>query len=315
MVEDSTGRHRDPYREITEHIVRAIEAGAPRFEMPWHTASLVNGRPRNAKTNEVYRGINTVSLWATAHVQGYSSPFWATYRQWQELGAQIRVGEKASIAARCSEYHRYAHSERTGKDELTNVTVTDALSLFNAEQVDGWEPTAATPRDLGQVLGNVETFVQLIGAKVFEGTQACYYWQPDYIEMPQRPCVVGLESLRAIERYYATLLHVVAHWTGHPTRLSRFLTGRFGAEASAMEELVAELGGAFLCADHRLANTPRSDHERYLSSWLTVLKRDPKAIFTAAGKASELTGYLEGVARRAGEERAREWAEWTGAAE
>jgi len=113
--------------------------------------------------------------------------------------------------------------------------------------------------------------------------------------MPDRELFVATSTSHATENYYATLLHELTHWSGHASRLKRDLINRFGDDAYAMEELVAELGAAFLCADLCITNTPRLDHAAYVSSWLKVLRDDTRAIFTAAAKASAAVDYLTGL--------------------
>lgn len=121
----------------------------------------------------------------------------------------------------------------------------------------------------------------------------------DDILLPDRTRFIGSESMSAGEAFYATAMHELTHWTGHASRCDRDLGNRFGSPAYAKEELVAELGAAFICADHRITLELRPDHARYIDSWLKVLKSDKKAIFTAASKAQQAVNYLEEVVRRA----------------
>jgi antirestriction protein ArdC len=150
------------------------------------------------------------------------------------------------------------------------------------------------------VIEQAEAFTAAAGADVrYGGDRAYYRRSDDHVQMPERERFTGSATSTPTETYYATLLHELTHWTGHESRLDRDLSGRFGNEAYAMEELVAELGAAFLCADLSITNTPRPDHAAYIANWLEVLKRDKRAIFTAARKAAQATDYLAGLQPKA----------------
>jgi antirestriction protein ArdC len=139
----------------------------------------------------------------------------------------------------------------------------------------------------------VDAFIAATGAVIRHGGgRACYIPATDEIRMPERAAFTGSATSSAEESYYATLLHELTHWTGPVHRCGRDLSGRFGSDAYAMEELIAELGSAFLCGELGIAAVPRSDHAQYLAHWLAVLKADKRAIFTAASKASEAIGFL-----------------------
>jgi antirestriction protein ArdC len=142
-------------------------------------------------------------------------------------------------------------------------------------------------------LPDVDGFVARTGAAIVHGgNRACFVPKLDEIHMPPRELFTGSATSSATEAYYSTLLHELVHWTGPAHRCDRDLSGRFGTEAYAMEELVGELGAAFLCAELRIAVEPRADHAQYLAHWLNVLKADKRAIFTAASKAGEAVAFL-----------------------
>jgi antirestriction protein ArdC len=165
--------------------------------------------------------------------------------------------------------------------------------VFNADQIEGWR--APEERRLGLV-GAIETAEQFVANTKAEirhgGDRAFYRQKDDFIQVPDMDLFTGTPTSSPTESYYAVLLHELTHWTGHKRRLDRDLTGRFGDESYAMEELVAELGAAFLCADLGISNGPRDDHAAYVANWLKVLKNDKKAIFTAASKAGQAADYL-----------------------
>lgn len=276
------------YQTLTDQIVAAIEAGAPRFEMPWHRGQ---PRPVNVASGNRYRGINVLALWVAQEARGYASGTWGTYRQWQAQGAQVRKGERASTVVFYKDVERDAEEDG---EQPRRAFVAVASGVFNAEQVSGHTPPeTGTPPDPVQVLAQVEAFVSATGARVeTRGQDACYSPHQDRILMPSRPLFTGSATSSPTEAYYSTLLHELTHWTGHPDRLNRQLKNRFGTEAYAMEELVAELGAAFLCADLAVSLVPRPDHAAYIQGWLTVLKRDTRALFTAASQASAACDHL-----------------------
>lgn len=287
----------DVYQRITDQIVAAIEAGAGEWKMPWHYDQANAARPVNVVSGKPYRGVNVLALWATAQVLGYSSPQWATYKQWQEKGAQVRKGEKSSLVV-FWKVSDFGNDEETQPDQAEDESspsgrraiLARGYSVFNADQVDGYTAPALPALPVIARIEHAERFFAHIGVEVKHGGGRAYY-QPttDHIQMPP------FEVFRDAVAYYAVLGHETMHWTGAKSRLDRDLKQRFGTEAYAAEELVAELGAAFLCADLALANAPRPDHAAYVARWLRVLKGDPRALFTAAAKAQQAADYLHGL--------------------
>lgn len=281
----------DIHQHLTDRIVAAIEAGAGHWQMPWHRGSA--GRaPVNIASDNKYRGVNVLGLWVEAQVNGYASHLWGTYRQWAEKGGSVRKGQKASYVVFYKEIE--VESAEEGEDERKSRLFARATPVFNADQVDGLNeaPVAAPVTELQ----DVDAFIARTGANIVHGgNRACYMPKLDEIHMPPRELFTGSATSTATEAYYSTLLHELTHWTGPAHRCDRDLSGRFGTEAYAMEELVAELGAAFLCAELGIAVEPRADHAQYLAHWLKVLKADKRAIFTAASKAGEATAFLGAV--------------------
>lgn len=288
---------RDVYTQVTDTIISAIEAGAGQWDMPWHRHGVTHTRPMNALTGKRYRGVNVLALWAAAEARGFTTGLWGTYRQWQEKGAQVRKGEKSSLVVFFKELAVDETNPETGETERGRRLIAKASYVFNANQVDGFAlPEPQAPANPAEVLAQVEAYVAATGARVtFGGGGAFYRPLTDTIHIPDRTRFVGSATSSATECLYSTLLHELTHWTGIKTRCDREFGKRFGDDAYAMEELVAELGAAFLCADLGIANTPRPDHAAYISHWLTVLKADKKAIFTAASKAAQAVDYLDGL--------------------
>lgn len=252
-------------------------------------------RPVNITSKKPYNGVNIVSLWVSAQANEYPSNIWGTYRQWQQSGCQVRKGEKSSLVVFYKTIDVEQTSEATGAIEQSEGMFARASWVFNAAQVDGFEIAEEQLPDeaLFDPLERAEAFATSTGAVIEEGgDQACYIPAIDIIRMPERRRFVGTETVSAGEAFYSTLCHELVHWSGAKKRLDRDLSGRFGCESYAIEELVAELGSAFLCGDLGIAPEPRTDHSCYIKNWLSVLKSDKKAIFTSASKASEAANWL-----------------------
>lgn len=280
----------DIHQHITNQIVAAVEKGAGEFRLPWHTGGAILS-PKNVESKKPYRGVNIVALWAASEQRGFSSGIWGTYRQWAQAGAQVRKGEKSSYVVFYKEIQ--VGDDAAGEsDESGRRLFARATPVFAAEQVDGYDlPVIANPTPM-QPIAAAEAFVAATGATVNHGGSRAYYRSStDSIQLPPREAFVGTKTSTAPEAYYSTLLHELTHWTSHEQRCNRQLGKRFGDDAYAMEELVAELGAAFLCSEIGITAEPRIDHAQYLASWLTVLKADKRAIFTAASKASEAVAF------------------------
>lgn len=264
--------------------------------MPWHFA---DGRllPRNAASRHAYRGVNILSLWAAQIMRSYSSNLWASYRQWQSNGAQVRRGEAGTSIIYYGDYEREETND-LGETVRKKFLVARSSIVFNADQVDGFARDSELPVDRTVVHDQAERFIVGTGARVIDGIgHACYYPLTDTISIPARIWFLGTATSNPTEAYYSTLFHELTHWTGAGHRLNRHLSTRFASDAYAMEELTAELGAAFLSAHLEIANEPRLDHAAYVQSWLTVLKSDKKAIFVAAAKASLAVDYLSELQR------------------
>ena len=279
----------DVYRAVTDKIVAAIEAGAGEFVMPWHGSGIA--KPQNAVTRMDYHGINVIALWAQAHAAGYGSGYWASYKQWQSVGAQVVKGAKGAIVV----FFKEIELERQDDEaEPSTRLFARASRVFNAAQVAGWTPAEERDRPpTAQILKEVEEFI--VGTRAIiedRGSCACYRIDTDTIEMPAIERFVGSPTCSATEAYNATLLHEIVHWSGAAHRLDRGFKGERTREWLAAEELVAEIGAAFLCADLSVTNEPRPDHAAYVASWLKLLKDDPRAIFAAARLANQAASYL-----------------------
>jgi antirestriction protein ArdC len=294
-MDDIVLSKRDTHQTITEKIVAAIEAGVGDYRMPWHRRGASTSRPVNASTGKAYQGANVIALWADASLRHFNSGFWGTYRQWHALGAQVRKGARGStIVFYKAVEEPVQDGEGSESREVSKARLVARTSwVFNSEQVEGWTPPTVTKPNEVEMREHAEAFIAATRADIrFGGDGAFYSALGDYIGLPHPEQFVATDTSSATECFYSVNLHELIHWTGAAHRLSRLLRGRFGDDAYAMEELIAEFGAAFLCADLHVANEPRLDHACYVSSWLKVLNRDRNALFTAANKANAAIGYL-----------------------
>jgi antirestriction protein ArdC len=317
------------YQSVTSQIIELIETSqASGRELPWHRAGADIFLPVNATTGSRYQGINVVSLWASAEINRFTTGTWATYKQWQSIGAQVRKGETSTLGVFYKKYVPNRKSEpaaaekQSGRfenrgdensgrgdsgdsdpgEEPRPRWFARAFRVFNADQVDGYEPAELPEESLVERIARAETLVETTGATIGHGGGRAYYNPSgDYIQMPGVLRFRDTETSTATEGYYATLFHELTHWSGHKRRCDRDLTGRFGGASYAMEELVAELGAAFLCAELGISAQPREDHAGYIAHWLEVMREDAAAIFTAAAKASEAARYLNADEVHAGD--------------
>jgi antirestriction protein ArdC len=274
-----------------------MERGEARWQMPWHRTGTDITRPRNVATKNPYHGINVPALWAAASEKGYTSGWWGSYKQWLQVGGQVRRGEKASPIVFWKKIQKTLEDQATGETRTETFPIARPWSLFNAEQQDGWtEPEPPKPESPAEVIEHVRRFIANTLAEIRSGGERAYYnVAGDYIQMPPIERFLGTETSTPTEAFHSTTLHELTHWSGSEKRLNRDFSGRFGSETYSFEELVAELGSAFLCSDLRISDVPRDDHARYLRSWIKVLRDDKKAIFTAASQATKAAEFLHSL--------------------
>ena len=284
-----------------------MEKGAGTFQMPWHSSL---GNPINALTGAKYRGINILSLEISRVSRGFSSRYWATFNQWDKLKARIKGGSKSSLVAfykpiTLTDSQNEIEGEFESEEKLENgqkrLMYLRYSDVFNSEQVEGWIPPAVS-HDLFDVsrelfkLEEVDSFISSTGADIREGGSRAFYSSVhDFIGIPPACVFTDTAHRSAQEGYYGTLLHELIHWTSREFRCNRSLKGRFGSRNYAEEELVAELGSAFLCSKLGVSVEVRQDHAQYLEHWLKVLQSDNRAIFEASTQASKAVDFLEGL--------------------
>ncbi|MGF1620894.1 MAG: ArdC family protein [Rhodomicrobiaceae bacterium] len=288
----------DLYAHVTDTIVAAIEAGATDFSLPWQRTGIGNMLPVNAATGAAYNGVNILSLWATAMNSGYDRGVWATYRQWASLGAQVRKGARGACVIFYKEYSAEPDPDDDADDGKRRVA--KASWVFNAAQVEGYALPDLPDRPPIERRVMAEVLVEKNGADIRHGGDQAYYVpSADYIQMPDERLFAAEDEAQRTEDYYAVLFHELTHWAGAKYRLDREMHKRFGDRAYAMEELVAELGAAFLCGELGITPAPRPDHAGYIAGWLEAMKADKRAIFTAAARAGEAASFLNRVLKRA----------------
>lgn len=238
--------------------------------------------------------MNVLLPWSEADAKGYNAPIWLTYKQPTALGAQVRKGAHGALVVYADRLTKTETNEQ-GQESEREIPFLKGYTVFNVEQVDGL-PThfyakAQAPQPVARI-EQAEKFFAATGASIRHGGNRAYYAPAlDHVQMPPR------ESFKVAESYCATLTHELMHWTSHPSRLARELGKRFGDNAYAAEELIAEMGAAFLCADLGITPETRTDHAEYLAHWLHVLKADNRAIFAAAAQARRAADFLHTLGR------------------
>jgi len=275
---------RDLYQEITDKIITSLEQGVRPWKCPWDQSRYggFEGIPYNLKTGFSYRGINIPILWATQQEKGYQANAWISYKQAEQMGGNVIRGEKATTVV----YWNFLDKEEDGKHK--RIPFLKWYNVFNLDQCEGIDLTPPVKREqTWEDIQRIEDIIQASKADLrFEsvGIKACYSPTFDFISMPKK------ERFKTSGDYYCTLFHEMTHWTGHHSRLDRDFKGRFGDESYAFEELIAEMGSAFLFADLGLEG--QVQHDAYIASWLRVLKNDKKAIFKAATEASKAHQFI-----------------------
>jgi antirestriction protein ArdC len=286
----------DVYSRVTARIVADLEAGTRPWMKPWSTTHTAGRITRPLRSNGTpYRGMNVLLLWSEALAKGYTAPTWMTYRQASKLGAQVRKGEQGSLVVYANQITR-SETDDQGEEHEHSISFMKGYTVFNVAQIEGlpgsYHSLAADPLSPPARIAVAERFAAATAADIRHGGDRAFYAPPhDFVQMPP------FEAFPEAERYYGVLLHELTHWTGHSSRLDRHFDDgrRFGSAGYAFEELIAELGAAFVCADLGVTPEVREDHAAYLASWLEVLKQDKRAIFTAASQAQRAADHLIGL--------------------
>jgi antirestriction protein ArdC len=286
-----TGDRNNLYDEVTAKIVAEMEAGRFPWVQPWGRSGAAGpGLPRNALTGRSYSGVNVLILWGAVIADSWPSQSWLTFKQALEAGGAVRKGERGTTVVYADRFTPEAEKERARQsgDEAKAVPFLKRFTVFNVAQCEGLRPgLAADPAPLPerQIVPVAEAVIAASGIDFrIGGDRAFYVPSHDFVAVPPQPAF--FEQIN----YYRTCLHELTHATGHPSRLARNLTNSFGSKDYAREELIAEMGSAFLCA--ALGIEPTVRHADYLASWLEVLREDNRAIFRAASAACRAADWL-----------------------
>ncbi|PKP96506.1 MAG: antirestriction protein [Alphaproteobacteria bacterium HGW-Alphaproteobacteria-13] len=273
----------DIYQAVTDDILAMLEAGTKPWVKPWSGGPTIPLRHNGV----AYRGINVLSLWASAMRQGFASPYWLTFKQALELGGNVRKGSKGTTVV----YANKLVVKDSETDDERAIPFLKRYTVFNADQVEGLDGKYPAP---APIITNPETrdvelelmFSRIDATVRIGGSQAYYHTRDDYIQMP------AFEAFHSADDYYATLAHEAVHHAGHESRLNRKTLISTSRADYARDELVAELGASFIGAIVGFKVEEREDHAAYIEHWLTALRNDKRAIFEAAREAQNAADYL-----------------------
>lgn len=283
----------DTYQRITDTIVEALEAGTRPWMKPWSAKNIGGSFPRPVRsTGEPYRGINVLLLWIASAANDFQFDRFMTYKQAQELGGQVRKGEKGTTICKYGTVTRSVDNGR-GEDEDREIPYLKGYTVFNVSQIEGLAADyyhAPEPLPEEQRIASAERFIANTGAIIrHEGDKAAYFPALDLIRMPPFRAFDNPES------YYSTLFHETAHWSGSKSRLDRIRSTDMRSKDYGFEELVVEMAACFLCSDLGITADVRPESASYIASWLKNLKQDKRLIFKAASKAQAAADYLHSL--------------------
>lgn len=268
--------------EIIESLIRQIESGSPPWQCGWEKSG--SGLPINAATNREYTGINVLNFWCEQATFGYSTGQWIGFEQAKSQGGHIRKGEKAHAGVRVNVIKK---KDSEGIETGDILKLPAPFLVWNLDQCEGLDHLRpATSKHEWQPIDRAESLMIGSGAVIqYGGDRAFYAPTPDRIQLPLR------ESFKSAEDFYSTSIHELGHWTGHKSRLDREFGKKFGTDAYAFEELVAEISCAITKARIGLGGEV-TNHASYLEAWLKILKKSPGYLMTAASAASKASDYL-----------------------
>lgn len=295
---DHMETEKKPFHEtVAEKLIEQLREGTAPWQKPWQPGEAGAFMPINPTTGKRYRGINALQLMS----EGRTDQRWMTYKQAGAVDAQVRKGEKGTPI----QYWKFTDEQTKlvdGKPVLDNrgdpVKETVKLerprvffaTVFNAEQIDGLPPLALRKEQGWNASDRAEQILQASGATIRHGEHDRAFYRPatDNIHLPDKA------QFPTADAYYATALHELGHWTGHPTRLDRDLVHPFGSEGYAKEELRAEIASMILGDELGIGHDPEQ-HAAYVGSWIKALQDDPLEIFRAAADAEKIQDYVLGL--------------------
>ena len=288
-----TKQRRDVQQEITDKVIEAIEAGVQPWSRPWASHGMGSMALRHDGTP--YKGINQFMLGLYQQLNGFTSCYWMTYKQAQELGGQVRKGEKSNTSV----FFKPVEKKDASGNVVERFGFWKAFAIFNASQIDGLpakyypDPDAVAVQPEGRNEAVDAWFAALPATITYGGNSAHLNLNTGIVHMP------AFEQFKSAADFYSTQAHECIHWQG--LQNDEIERAAFGSVNYAKEELVAEMGAAFTMAHLGLASEPRPDHASYIASWLQKLKDDKKFIFQAASKAQARVDQLVDVAERKAE--------------
>lgn len=290
----------DIHEQVTNQIIDLLDQVDLDNYQPPFASLAAKGLPLNPTTKNHYQGVNILNLWFNQQAKKFSSNHWASFKQWKDNGAKIKKGEKGT---RIVFYKTLTKTEEnsSGETETHKIPMLRLYTVFNANQVENYNQDAikVPEQDRVERISLVEEFCSKTGADIRHGGDEAFFApDEDFIQMPETRLFLDTEEASATENYYSTLLHELTHWTGSKHRLKRDLAhNQKEREKYAFEELVAELGAAFLCAHHGIAQNHPPNHALYIKSWLKALKDDKTFIFQASAQAAKAVDFLDQLVR------------------
>lgn len=275
---------------IATNIAEAFERGT----LPWvrefdkDGSAVLSDIPTNFSTKKAYRGCNIIALWMSAIANGYTSSEWMTFKQAKALGGHVRKGEKSSTIVRWVVKDTDEEGNLLPDDQVTMFPV--CFAVFNLDQIDGIEqPKTEAKAHSWSIEERAEAIIAKSKAVIkYEGNQPCYVPSTDEIKMPRR------DQFHSAGAFYDTVLHELAHWTGHKSRLNRKTIGTFGTADYAFEELRAEIASMMICSTLGISHNVENQYS-YLKAWAKKLKDDPKEIMRACQDAGKIHDYLMNI--------------------
>lgn len=298
-------------QRVADAIITQLQQGTAPWQKPWAPGERY--LPHNPASGNTYHGINALYLMSLQQARGYGDSRWLTYKQTQAAGAQVRKGEKGASV----QYWKWQGLEPVTDDNGKPVLDDNGepkremvryqrprvffAVVFNADQIDGLSPPEPRPEHTWDRHAEAEKMLQASGADIrhVSGDRAYYRLNTDQITMPER------DQFATADAYYATALHELGHWTGHPARLDRDLKHPFGSEGYAKEELRAEIASLMIGEQLELGHDP-GQHVAYVASWIKVLQEDPREIFRAASDAERIVKFIHGLTQQQEQQGAQE---------
>lgn len=278
---------KDRYQMITDIVIEQMENLGSDWMKSWATNAMSGHH--NVISKKAYQGTNTFLTAISSFKNGFQSNQWGTYKQWQSKGYSVKKGSKGTEII----FFDKIKIEDKETEQERFVPILKGFSIFNADQIQDYWSGSAIPEkptfkheQTEQLIANSQAIIK------HGGNRAFYTSDADFIQMPHKTDFKDVDGANAMQNYYSTLLHELTHWTGHTSRLDRKLANKFGSNAYAFEELVAEVGSVFLTAMLGIEKKPQPNHAKYLNGWLEVLKQDKRAMVKAFGLAQKASDYI-----------------------